>query len=183
MKDQWSVLSFGDIVVLVLSAWLVYAAIIIYTRLAGLRSFSKMSAPDFAMTLAVGSLFASSISAPRQRMIAGLIALAVLFLTQQVIAWIRTRISPMRTLIDNRPVLLMAGDQILGDNLKRVNVTRSDLMAKLREANAVRRSDVIAVVFETTGDISVLHGDHDSVDPELFSGVDGAERLKLKSAR
>ncbi|MDO6471263.1 YetF domain-containing protein [Maribacter sp. 1_MG-2023] len=32
-------------------------------------------------------------------------------------------------------------------------------MAKLREANVLQLSQVKAVIFETTGDISVLHSD------------------------
>jgi len=36
-------------------------------------------------------------------------------------------------------------------------VTESDLRAKLHEANVFEPSQVFAVVFETTGDIAVLH--------------------------
>lgn len=39
-----------------------YTMIGLTPRIVGLRSFSKMSAADFAMTVAVGSLFASTIS-------------------------------------------------------------------------------------------------------------------------
>lgn len=39
-------------------------------------------------------------------------------------------------------------------------VSQADLMAKLREANVLQLSQVKAVVFETTGDISVLHSEH-----------------------
>ena len=52
----------------------------------------------------------------------------------------------------------MKGPEVLEDNLKRSRVTLGDLRAKLREANVTDLSQVKAVVFETTGDISVLHG-------------------------
>ena len=51
----------------------------------------------------------------------------------------------------------MDGPQILEQNLKKARVTKGDLRAKLREANVINLSQVRAVVFETTGDISVLH--------------------------
>ncbi|MEO0333444.1 MAG: DUF421 domain-containing protein, partial [Bacteroidota bacterium] len=44
-----------------ISATLIYLLVILYTRLFGLRSFSKMSSFDFAMTIAVGTLLASAI--------------------------------------------------------------------------------------------------------------------------
>ena len=51
----------------------------------------------------------------------------------------------------------MKGSEILHENLKKSSVTEGDLRAKLREANVIELSEVRAVVFETTGDIAVLH--------------------------
>lgn len=59
--------------------------------------------------------------------------------------------------MDNSPLLLMDGPTVIEDNLRKARVTRGDLRSKLREANVTRLSQVRAVVFETTGDISVLH--------------------------
>lgn len=47
-------------------------------------------------------------------------------------------------------------------------VTESDLRAKLREANVLELSQVQAVVFETTGDIAVLHSDKASQTVEAW---------------
>ena len=57
----------------------------------------------------------------------------------------------------------------LDDALAASRVTRADVHAKLREANALDLSRVRAVVLETTGDISVLHGD--AIDPVLLDEV------------
>lgn len=42
-------------------------------------------------------------------------------------------------------------------NLNRTNVTQADIPAKLREANVLEMNQVKAVMFETPGDMSVLH--------------------------
>ena len=55
------------------------------------------------------------------------------------------------------------------DALAKTRVARDDLIAKLREANVRSFKMVRAVVLETTGDISVLHGD--TLDDELLTGV------------
>jgi uncharacterized membrane protein YcaP (DUF421 family) len=59
---------------------------------------------------------------------------------------------------------------IIDDNLRAANMTRSDLYAKLREANAYDLSTVRAVVMESTGDVSVLHGDA-PIDDRVMEGV------------
>lgn len=67
----------------------------------------------------------------------------------------------------------MNKDKILFENLKRARVEKSQLIAKLREANVLDFSQVEAVVMETTGDISVLHKSNNeiSLDAELLEGV------------
>ena len=84
-----------------------------------------------------------------------------------------------RKLVDNEPLLLMRGSTILDENLKKANIARDDIYGKLREANALNADQVLAVVFETTGDISVLHSaDPDAkLEPDFFRNVTGAEQL------
>ena len=64
--------------------------------------------------------------------------------------------------------------EILDDNLAKANVSRDELIAKLRQANALNFDQVLAVVLETTGDMSVLHtAQHKMLMPEMLHGVKG----------
>ncbi len=66
----------------------------------------------------------------------------------------------------------MDGETVIEDNLQKARVTRGDLRSKLPEANVTKLSHVKAVVFETTGDISVLHKDGDeTIDLWLMKDV------------
>ena len=79
----------------------------------------------------------------------------------------------MEDAVDNCPLLLMEGPEILWDNLKSSRVTLQDLQAKLREANCLNYEQVRAVVLEATGDISVLHSTdpEERLEPELLEGI------------
>jgi len=179
MLEKWVWSGWTEAPMVMLSGVATYAAILIYTRIVGLRSLSKMSAADFAMTVAVGSLFASTISSPKPALVLGLFALAMLYLGQWLVAWLRRRSAQVSKWVDNQPLLLMSGREILDDNLKRANVTRCDLFGKLREANALNYDEVLAVVFEATGDVSVLHSSDPNakLEPEFFTNVIDADRL------
>lgn len=179
MFEKWITAGWNQVPMVVLSGIVAYAAILLYTRLAGLRSLSKMSAADFVMTLAVGSVFGATVSSNKPVLLIGLTALATLYAGQWTMATLR-RLSPsFSKLVDNQPILLMAGANILDANLELANVTRSDLYAKLREANALNYDQVLAVVFETTGDISVLHSnDPDAtLESDFFDSVIDADLL------
>ena len=170
--------SWATIGTIVVSAVLVYAAVILLTRLAGLRSLAKMSSFDFAATVAVGSTVASTAlgSTP---LVNGVVALAMLYGLQYLIATLRRK-DVFRGAIDNEPMLLMAGGEILEGNLRHARVSREELWSQLRLAGVVQRRQVRAVILETTGDMSILTGD-DPFDPELLQGVRGADRLESRS--
>ncbi len=165
--DRWLGASWEEIGAIALSTVVIFLAIITYTRLVGLRSFSKMSSFDFAMTVAVGSLMASTAVSSSTSLIGALVGLGLLYLVQVVIALARVHLDAER-LVDNTPLLLVADGVVLEPNLQRSRVTRDDLRAKLRQQGITSWSDVTAVVLETTGDVSVLTGD---VDPELVENV------------
>ena len=157
---EWFTTNNTTLSAIILTALGIYIALVLLTRLSGKRSFSKMSSFDFAITVAIGSILASTILSKSVALQDGIIGLLILYIIQISVAYGR-RWETIRKLTDNKPTLLMKNGEILEDNLKKCKVTISDLKAKLREANVIQISEVKAVVFESTGDISVLHGSED----------------------
>lgn len=172
---DWLTTSWQGALQIVVSAAGVLAAVIGLIRLNGLRSLSKMSSFDFAVTVAVGSIVASTLLSDSVSLFDGIIGVAALLFSQRIIA--RARASAHASaIVDNAPVVLMVGTRMLDETLERVRVTRSDVLAKLREANVIELSEVHVVVLESTGDISVLHGgDGRVLDAQLLDGVTGGD--------
>jgi uncharacterized membrane protein YcaP (DUF421 family) len=168
---EWIYTNSINLKFILISTIVVYFAIIIFTRIFGKRSFSKMSSFDFACTIAIGSVIASTLLSKSVPLFDGLFGLFCIFLLQALTAFLR-RFTIINKVVDNSPLLLMDKETILWDNLKKVKVTESDLRGKLREANVIRLSEVKAVVFESTGDISVLHSSGDEeIEDWLLEGV------------
>lgn len=174
MDASWFVTSFSAILMVALKAIGVYLALILFTRFAGLRSFSKMSSFDFAVTVAFGSVLASTVLTPNPPLLQSIVALAMLFLIQYGVSFLRLHSTIVGQAVDNRPLLIMDGPKMLEDNMQKARVTKDDLYAKLREANVTQLDQVRAVVLETTGDVSVLHAgiDEPSLDSDILYGVD-----------
>ena len=176
---DWFAASPSALLGVVLSTLAVYVLLVLLVRLVGLRSFSKMSSLDFAMTITTGAVLASTLLNRSPPLAQGAVALVALFGVQAAVAWGRRH--GLAKVIDNDPVVLMAGGRMLRDNLRKARVTENDVWAKLREANVLRPEQVRAVVLETTGDISVLHGEPDGagLHPCLLRGVLDSEALEL----
>ncbi len=157
-----------DLLVIAAQTLLAVIAVIALARLNGLRSFSKMSSFDFALTVAAGSVLATMMTSAKTPW-PGLVALATLFAARFVISLLRQRWRPVAWLTDNTPLMLYYEGQLFEDNLALARVTQNEIRAKLREANAISPGCVRAVVLEATGDVSVLHGD--TLDMSLLEGV------------
>lgn len=176
MSIAWITASWTSIGRIAISAALIFLWLLLTVRVTGLRTFSKMASIDFAVTIASGAVLATTITASSTSVIQGAVALTMLFGIQVVLALVRRR-RALSSVIENQPLLLMAGEQFQHDNLRRARVSTDDIKAKLREANVLRYADVQAVVLETTGDISVLHGD-EVLELDLLDGARGAETLR-----
>jgi len=143
---------------------------VVLVRFIGLRSFSKMSAFDFVGTIAMGSLLAAAATADAwARFAQPMLAMLALLLMQATLAWLRSRSARVRRLLGNTPVILMRDGQFCPAALSQTRVAREDVLEKIRGANVHDLGDVRAVVLETTGDISVLHGSE--IHEDILSGV------------
>jgi len=147
------------------------AYVILLVRIVGLRSFSKMTNFDFVMTVASGTVLAGmGRSTDWQGFAQAAVVMAALFAVQFVIAKVRQQSETFEETIQNDPVLLMIDGRFCQKAMDQTRVSRSDIIAKLRESNTMSFDEVRAVVLETTGDISVLHGP--TLDPAILEGVD-----------
>lgn len=175
MDLHWINFSWPVLLMVALSAVGIFLALIVYTRIGGLRSFSKLSNFDFAITVAFGSVIANTLTTNSPIFLQAVIALGALFALQLTVANLRGTTNFMTTLVDNEPLLLMRGENILQDNLRKGKVTEKDVRSKLRQNGVTQYSQVKAVVMESTGDISVLQHSDDAheVDTALLDDVNG----------
>lgn len=166
--ESWLFTSWSTVGWIMLSGLVMLLIVVAFIRVTGLRSLAKMSSFDFAVTVAVGSIL-GAVVASSPSIADGTLAIGTLLVVQWAIAQCRRRSFGSR-LVDNTPLLLVRDGEFIEEALTTARVTRSDVIAKLRQSNVHRMNEVIAVVIETTGDISVIHGDG-RLDPELFDNV------------
>ncbi len=156
----------------IVGSFLVFIIIIVLTRIVGLRSFAKFTAYDFAFTVAIGSIISSTLTSSTSIAHGG-IAIASLLILTYIFSFLQRKFPALNSAISNKPLLLMDKDQIIEKNLKHGRIEKSQLIAKLREANVLDFKQIEAVVLESTGDISVLHKTDDDVSlhQDLLEGV------------
>jgi uncharacterized membrane protein YcaP (DUF421 family) len=166
--EQWLFTTWSTVGWIIVSAVLMLLAVVVVVRITGLRSLAKMSSVDFTVTVAIGSIL-GSVVASGSPISQGAVAVAALLGVQWLVAQFRRRSFGSRV-VDNTPVLLVRDGQFIEEAMTKERVTRSDVYARLRRANVHRMDQVIAVVLETTGDISVVHGEG-PLDRQLYDNI------------
>lgn len=173
MSLEWLLSDWQSAWLVLLSVALIYLAMLGLVRLVGLRSFSKMSATDFVLTIALGSVLATTVVSKSPSVVLGLCAVASLLFVKWSMALLRSQFPAMRKLADNTPLYLMRDGRFVEEQLRRSKVSKTEVHAKLREANVWNYEQVICVVLETTGDVAVLHRSKPdlAISPAIFADV------------
>lgn len=172
--QKWLLPDLSTSTIILISVLVIFLLLVVVVRIAGLRTFAKMTSFDFATTIAIGSILASISIDPTVSIGNGLVALVAIVAFQVMFAVLQRVSNSFRKVATNEPMLLMSNGMILEENLAKTNLHRSELMAKLREANVLAFHQVKAVVLESTGDVSVLHGSEDEfLESRILDFLDG----------
>lgn len=173
MDFSWLTTTWSTVLISFLSAIIIYLALIMITRIVGLRSFSKFSSFDLAVTIAVGSVLGRALVAHDQTVLHTVTAVASLFILQITVDYFRSKVPFVSRIVDNKPFLLMKGPQMIEENLRKARITPKEIRHELRQANVTKLSQVKAVVLESTGEVSVLHHPDEShqMDEPLLQDV------------
>lgn len=125
-------------------------------RVSGKRSLSQLNAFDFVVTVALGSVLATTLLSADVPVAKGLTALGLLVGLQFLVASIAARWPRARNGLTSPPALLLADGQMQQQTLKRHRLTESEVRQAVRMQGAGDLSQVKAVILESNGKFSVI---------------------------
>lgn len=135
---------------------LAYVVLIIFLRVSGKRTLSKMNAFDFVVTVALGSTLATILINKSVTLAQGALAFALLIGMQFIVTWSSVRMRWVRKLITGEPTLLVYRGEFLHREMKRTRVNENEVRAAVRSSGLANIADAAAVVLETDGSFSVI---------------------------
>ena len=152
-----------------------YVALIVFLRISGKRTLSKMNAFDLVVTVALGSTLATVLLSKEVALTEGMLAFALLIGLQFAVTWSSVRARWVRRLATGEPLMLLYCDEFLPAALIQARVTEDEVRAAVRSSGLDSLGEVRAVVLETDGSFSVIQpGRSDSA----LIGVDGPQALQ-----
>ena len=161
--DGW-----GGLARVIIVGTLAYAGLVVFLRVSGKRTLSKMNAFDLVVTVALGSTLATITLTSDVALVEGLTAFALLIFLQFAITWLSVRSVALRRIIKSEPSLLLHRGELLHGALRHQRVTEAEVLAAIRSQGIASIDEVEAVVLETDGSFSTIrraeHADGSSLD-------------------
>ncbi len=141
---------------------LTYIVLIVFLRISGKRTLSKMNAFDLVVTVALGSTLATVLLTKDVALADGALAFALLIALQFAVSWSSVRARWIRKLVTGEPLMLLYQGSFLPAALRQARVTEDEVRAAIRANGLSALSDAKAVVLETDGSFSVTSRGDDS---------------------
>lgn len=159
---------------------LAYVTLVVFLRVSGKRTLSKLNAFDLIVTVALGSTLATVLLAKDVALAEGVLAFALLIGLQFAVTWSSVRARWVRRLATGEPMMLLYDGKFLPTALRQARVTEDEIRATVRSAGVNSLHKVRAVVLETDGSFSVVRPDENGSGSSLV-GVERPQEL-LKPA-
>lgn len=141
---------------ILVSAPILYLAIIGFVRLVGKRATSQMNNFDWIVTVALGSLTASGILLKDVSILETLFAIGLLLGLQYCLTALAVRSKVVDNAIKAEPRLLVDNGAFLSRAMRKERVTEQEILSALREHGVKSMDEVRWVILESDASFSVI---------------------------
>jgi uncharacterized membrane protein YcaP (DUF421 family) len=137
---------------------LAYVTLVLFLRISGKRTLSKLNAFDLVVTVALGSTLSAILLQESIALAEGATALGLLILLQYLVTFASVRSNSVAKLIRSEPTLLVRSGSFCRDAMMRQRITEDEIMSAVRSNGSQGLDEVEAVVLESDGTLSIIKG-------------------------
>jgi len=135
----------------------VYVFLLVLFRLMGKREVAQMTVFDLVVLLVLSNVLQNAMIGPDNSVIGGLIGATTIMAINWVVGRAAYSSKWLERAIEGVPTLLVHGGHMVEPNMRRVGISREELLSNLRSQGVFCVDDVGAAVLEPSGKLSVLN--------------------------
>lgn len=139
--------------------FLAYIGLVIFLRISGKRTLTKLNAFDLVVTVALGSTLATILLSKDVSLLEGLTAFALLILMQYLMTFMAVRWKSFSQFIKSEPRLLYLNGSFLEEAMKKERISETEILQAVRNKGIGSLEKVKAVILETDGSLSIISGE------------------------
>lgn len=153
---------------------LAYFGMVLFLRVSGKRTLTKMNAFDFVITVALGSTLAAVCLNTNIALVDGMTCFFLLIFLQFILTWLSVRSKMVKNLITSSPTILVYKGELLEDVMKAERITIEEIKMAARKHGIEDISKVGILILETTGEISIV----ETIEGDKIDAFDSLAQIK-----
>lgn len=139
----------------------IYLFLIVAIRLFGRRQLGQLSSIDLLVVILLGSAVETAMVKSNTSLKAGLVSAITLLVLNRAITLLMLKSRRFSHLVGAGPMLLVHNGHFVEENMKRVGMTKSDVVEAMRGRECSSIKNIKYAVFEPDGEINVVTFDED----------------------
>jgi len=141
---------------LVLRATVVFAFVVLLTRVIGKRELSTLQPIDLVLLIVLGDALQQGLTQDDYSLTGAILVVSTIALLQVFTSWIAYRFPRSRPVLEGEPIIVIHNGELIERNLQRERLTIDDIAEEARKQQIAQLSEVRFAVLETSGSISFI---------------------------
>jgi uncharacterized membrane protein YcaP (DUF421 family) len=141
---------------LVLRAVVVFAFLLVLTRVIGKRELGQLQPVDLILLIILGDALQQGLTQDDYSLTGAVLVIGTLAILQVAVSWLSYRFPAVRPVLDGEPIIVLQDGKVIERNLRRERLTLDDLAEAARAHQIAHLADVRFAILETNGTISFI---------------------------
>ncbi|HZQ89941.1 MAG TPA: YetF domain-containing protein [Gaiellaceae bacterium] len=141
---------------LVLRATVVFAFILLLTRVIGKRELGSLQPFDLVLLIVLGDALQQGLTQDDYSLTGAILVVGTIAVLQVFVSWLSYRFPRARPILDGEPIIIVQDGEAIERNLKRERLTIEEVAEEARRQQIAHLSEVQFAILETSGAISFI---------------------------
>ena len=141
---------------IVARAIVVFAFLLVLTRVIGRRELSSLQPFDLILLIVVGDAVQQGLTQDDYSLTGAVLAIGTIAVLQVFVSWVGYRFPRTRPVLEGSPIIVVQDGELIEANLKRERLDPDEIAEAARLEGIAHLSEVKWAVLETTGTISFI---------------------------
>lgn len=141
---------------LVLRAIVVFAFVLLLTRVIGKRELGSLEPFDLVLLIVLGDALQQGLTQDDYSLTGAILVVGTIAVLQVFVSWVSYRFPRARPILQGEPVIVLEDGKPIERNLKRERLTIEEIAEEARRQQIAHLADVKFAILETSGTISFI---------------------------
>jgi len=141
---------------LVLRAVVVFAFVLLLTRVIGKRELGKMQPVDLILLIVLGDALQQGLTQDDYSLTGAILVVGTMAVLQVFVSWVSYRFPRARPILDGEPIIVLQDGEVIERNLKRERLTVEEIAEEARKQQIAHLREVRFAILENDGTISFI---------------------------